>query len=643
MRKSSLLTSAALFALLAPGFAIAADAPETVVVTATRTSQPVEKTGASIAIITGGDLQIQQLNVLSDALQQTPGVTVNRTGGVGQVTTVSLRGAEAGQTVALIDGIRINDPSDVSEGAMFGDLLVNNIDRVEVLRGPQSTLYGSDAIGGIVNVITKRGGPFALTASAEGGSFNTYRLNLAASGTQSIAEYGLAINAFGTKGVSAADSRNGNPEADGYRNLGATFNTRFHLSDDVSVDLRGYYTRGHSGFDDNYAYTPPYQLEDSDAKNTNQLYAGYAGLNGDLFGGRFHNRLALIATSSTRQFFDSASDTLHLNYEYSGDAVRFEYQGTVDIGADSQATFGAESEQRSFRNNNYYSYMPADSAAGHDRITGIYGQIQSTLFDQLTLTGGVRYDDDKEFGSHTSVKLAAAWQVPVLDATLRANYGDGFKAPSLYQLYSPYSNPIAALKPETARGWEVGADKDLWDGRVRASLTYFERRTKNQIDFQSCYTPADAPGCPQRLAQYGYYINLGRTRATGVEAAIVAEITDTLKLAANYTNLSAVNTGTGTDLARRPRDTANATVTWLALQDLTLGASIRYLGKRFNDAGNFTPLTSNTKIDLFGAYDLAGNWQLFGRVDNLLNDRTEYVSGYGTPGLAATFGVRTRL
>ena len=128
-----------------------------------------------------------------------------------------------------------------------------------------------------------------------------------------------------------------------------------------------------------------------------------------------------------------------------------------------------------------------------------------------------------------------------------------------------------------------------------------------------------------------------------MEADIAAEVTDTLKLAANYTNLSAINTGLGTDLARRPHDTASATVTWLALQDLTLGASIRYLGKRFNDAGNLTPLTSNTKVDLFGTYDLAGNWQLFGRVDNLFSDRTEYVAGYGTPGLAATFGVRTSL
>jgi len=643
MQKSILLSSAAFAAMLLPAWADDApeNAAETVVVTATRTPQPLDKTGASLTVIAGDDLLARHVDVLSDALQETPGLIVVRSGGVGQITTVSLRGAEQGQTVALIDGVRLNDPSDVSEGALFGDLLVNNIERVEILRGPQSTLYGSDAIGGVVNIITRRGGPFALAASAEGGSLDTWRLNLSASGSDGALEYGAAVNALGTKGISAADARNGNREADGYRNLGATANTRTHLGAAVSIDLRFYFTRGHDDFDDNYAYTPPYQLEDSPANNTNQLYAGYAGLNADL--GRWHSRIALIATSSTRQFFDSASDTIHLNYDFAGRAVRFEYQGTLDIDADSQATFGAESEERSFRNDNFYSYMPRQTNAGHDRISGAYAQIQHSFFDRLTLTGGLRHDEDEEFGSHNSVKLAAAWQIPRWDATLRATYGDGFKAPTLYQLYSPYSNPVAALKPETAKGWEAGADKSLADGRLAASLTYFERRTQNQIDFQNCTTAADAPGCPQRLAQYGYYVNLDRTRAKGVEAALAADLTDALKLSLNYTNLSAVNLLTGTDLARRPHDEANAALTWRANGGLTLGFDVGYLGKRFNDAGNFTPLGSNTKVDLFATYALARNWQLFGRIDNLFDDRTEYVTGYGTPELAANFGVHAEL
>jgi vitamin B12 transporter len=638
-----LSVSAALIAGLSP--ALADDSVETVVVTATRTEQPPAKTGTSITIITADDLKTQQIDVLSDILRETPAAMVVRSGGVGQTTTLSLRGAEQGQTVALIDGVRINDPSDVSEGALFGDVLVNNIDRVEILRGPQSTLYGSDAIGGVVNIITKRGGdtPFALNASVEGGSFATYHANAAANGSMGAVDYGAALNYFSTGGISAADSRNGNPEADGYRNLGATLNTRIHAGDTLSFDLRGYYTHGHAAFDDNFSFTPPFLVADSAANDTDELFAGYGGVNLDLFGGVFRNRVAIIASSGSRQYFDSAFDTIHLNFDYFGNATRFEYQGIVDIDPDNQVTFGAETQDSSFRNDNFSSFSPEQTNDGRDRITGYYAQVQSTIFERLTLTGGLRLDDDQEFGTHTSIKLAAAWQLPAWDTTLRANYGDGFKAPTLYQLFSPYSNPISALKPETAKGWEVGADKSFWDDRLRASFTYFERRTANQIDFQDCFSPADAPGCPFRLAQFGYYVNLDRTRAAGIETEIAAHITDTLNISANYTNMSATNTVSGLDLSRRPRDTASATVTWRPLPDVTLGASATYIGARFNDLGNTTPLSASATVNLFGSYDLGGKWQAFGRVDNVFDNRIEQVTGYGVPGIGAFAGLRTSL
>ena len=646
MRKTLLLSSTALMVTASPAFA-AGTSVETLVVTATRTPQPLQLTGTSMTVITASDLNTQQIVTLTDALKEAPGVMVNRTGGIGQATTVSLRGAEQGQTVALVDGVRINDPSDVSEGAIFGDVMVNGIAKVEILRGPQSTLYGSDAIGGVVNIITKRGGanPFGPTASAEGGSFATYHLNAAANGTAGNFEYGAALNYLDTAGISAADSRNGNPETDGTRNFGATLNTRLHVNDTVSVDLRGYYTHAHTAFDDNFSPSPPFLVADSAANNTNELLAGYAGLNADFFGGMFHNRFAVIATSGTRQYFDSASDVTHLNFRYFGNAVRFEYQGIVDIDANNQLTFGAETQESSFRNDNFgiFAFFSPPLVAGHDRLTGYYGQIQSTVFDQITLTGGVRYDDDQTFGGHTSIKFAAAWQIPDWDATLRANYGDGFKAPSLFQDFGPNSNPIAPLKPETAWGWEVGLDKSLWDGRLRASITYFERNTSNQIDFQNCFTPLDAPGCPSRVAVFGYYINVDKTRTTGVEMELKAAITDTLDASLDYTNMSPVNLLTGNQLARRPHDTASAVITWRPLQRLSLGGSVTYVGKRFDDNGNFTSMTSNTAVKLFGSYDVSEKWQVFGRIDNLFNDRTEEVSGYGVPGIGAFAGVRTTL
>jgi vitamin B12 transporter len=635
------LLTAAIVLDTTSAFADMSTDPETVVVTATRTPQPLALTGTSMSVITADDLKIQQTAVVTDILAETPGLMVNRAGGVGQPTSISIRGAETGQTLVLIDGARINDPSATDEGTILGDILVNNIDRIEVLRGPQSTLYGSDAIGGVVNVITRRGGetPFGGTAMAEGGSFDTWHLNAAASGTADNVEYGAAVNWFDTGGISAADLRNGNTEADGYRNFGATFNTHTHLGEGWSVDLRGYTTHGHDDFDDNFP-PPFFRIADSAANNTNALFAGYAGVNAAL--GPVQNRLALIATHGTRDYFDSASDIVHLNYDYTGNATRFEYQGVVDFDPANQLTFGAETEERSFRNDSFglNALFSPPVQQGHDRISSGYAQMQGTLFDQLTLTGGVRYDDDKEFGGHTSLKLAGAWRIPGWGTTLRANYGDGFKAPSLYESFSQYSNPLHPLDPETAKGWEVGADQMVLDNRVRASLTYFQRHTHNQIDFQTCFTPADAPGCPYRLNQFGYYENLDRTEASGIEAEIDAHISDALSLTADYTSLTAKNVLTGTELARRPHSSASGVITWLPLPKLTLGTSVVFLGPRFDDGGNFTLLDSNTTVNVFGSYALTDRLELFARVENLADERNEPIAGYGRMGRAAYGGIR---
>ena len=616
---------------------------ETIVVTATRTPQPLDKTGASISVITAEDLKTQQIDVVTDILAETPGLTVNRNGGTGQTTSVSIRGAETGQTLVLIDGVRINDPSSVDDQAILGDLLTNNIDRIEILRGPQSTLYGSDAIGGVVNVLTKRGGdaPFAINANAEGGSFDAWRINAAANGTAGDVEYGGAMNYFDTGGISAADEKNGNTEADFYRNFGATANTRVHLADYLSVDLRGYYTQSHTEFD---GFPPPtFTFQDDPEFGTDSLVAGYAGVNLDLLSGRLKNRLAFIGSESNRKDFGEfdffTNDfTPAENFFARGDATRVEYQGTFEADDNNELVFGAET-QRVGLSTQSLQFDPGPTT-GHRRTTGYYAQWQSTLFDQLTLTGGVRLEDDSEFGTHTSVKFAGAWNIPGWDATLRANYGDGFKAPTLYELFSQFNNPLHDLKPETAEGWEVGADKTLLDGRLRASLTWFERHTRNQIDFQTCFTAADAPGCPFRLLQGGYYENLDRTRASGLELEAEARLTDTLSLSADYTNLTAKNLVTETELARRPHNSASGTITWRPLPKLTLGTSVVFVGPRFDDAGNFRPLESNTTVNVFGSYAVTDHMELYTRAENLFDEDYEPVSGYGRMGLAVYGGVR---
>ncbi len=633
MRRTFFLSTIALLAVATS----AAAGTETVVVTATRTPQQARVTGTSITVIDGDELKTQQIAVLSDALTQVPGTTIVRNGGIGQTTTLGLRGAPPGQSLVLVDGVRLNDPSSVDDQALLGDVLVHNIDRMEVLRGPQSTLYGSAAIGGVVNIITKRGGgtPFALNASAEGGSYDTWHLNAAANGTAGSVDYGAALNWYDTGGISAADRRAGNPEADGYRNFGAAGNVRINASDMVSIDLRAYYTDAHSQFD---GFPPPFfSFADTAEYGTNTLLAGYAGVNLTLFDGRFLNRFGFAGSDADRHNYDPTSIPLETFFA-KGTAARFEYQGTFEVTDRNELSFGVESERTHLSTASIFSL---GTTTGNKTITGYYAQWQSTLFDTLTLTGGVRLDDDSQFGNHTSMKIAAAWQMGD-STTLRANYGDGFKAPTLYQLFSEFSKPTGSLQPETARGWEAGIDQSFLDGDARASLTWFERKTRNQIDFFSCFFVV-SPECALRGAVGGYYDNLDRTKSNGLEAEATAKIGDDLNASVNYTWLEPVNQLSGLDLARRPRNSANAVMTWLPATDWTVGTSVTYVGPRWNDDFAFTRLSSNTTVNLFGSWQMSEQFQLFARVENLFDERSEPAGGYGRMGRAFTGGIRAAL
>lgn len=620
------------------------DALNPVVVTATRTPQPLDKTGSSLSVISGADIDTQQQQFVTDALAQVPGLNVSRSGGPGQTTSLYIRGAEAGESLVLVDGIRISDPSAPDGAAVLGDLLVNNISRIEVLRGPQSTLYGSDAIGGVVNVLTERGGtqPFQGTLEGEGGTYGSYRLNGAAHGTVGALDYGGAVNYYDTRGISAACACDGNSEPDGYRNFGATANLRFHASDTLSIDLRGFYTKSHTDID---GFPPPnFTFMDDPEFGRNQLLAGYAAVTDSLLDGRVTQRLALVGSDSDRRYYGVFGDAPPFafsparNFFAQGGATRAEYQGVIEADANNEVTYGAETQLSTIQTASIFDLSPTP-ATGRDRLTGYYGQWQSTIARQLTLTGGLRYDDDREFGGHTSYKLAAAWRLGD-NTLLRANYGNGYKAPTLYQQFSAFSNPFGPLQPEKADGWEVGFDQDFLDKRVRASVTYFNRNEHDLIDFDDCFPNFDA-GCATR--PQGYYFNIDHVHVHGVETGLVAHPASSWSAWLNYTNLRALDELTDLNLARRPHITANAGLTWSSPSGSSLGASYGYTGARFDDAGNFTPLAAAEDVSLYATYALSREVQLLARLDNLFKNRSEPVAGYGYMGEAIYAGVRLSL
>jgi vitamin B12 transporter len=390
---------------------------------------------------------------------------------------------------------------------------------------------------------------------------------------------------------------------------------------------------------------PFFAFGDTPEFGKNRMLAGYAGVNVSLLDGRFTNRLAAIGLDSDRRdfgnfdFFTGAFSPT-INFFGKGGSARFEYQGVFDIDEANQLTFGAETQHTTLAT---HSVFDLTSLNGGERITeGYYVQGQSTLFGALTLTGGLRYEHDHEFGHHTSVKLNGAYNIESTATTLRAAYGDGFKAPSLYELFSDFSNPTKALQPEQSHGWEIGADQRLLDGRIRLSAAWFDNRYSNLIDFFSCFGVV-SPECALRAFAGGYYVNINRAHTEGLEGEVTAKMFDTLTASANFTTLLAKNETSGFDLPRRPRFQANAVLTWTPIPELALGGGVFYVGPRFNDAFGFTRLEEATVVNLFASWQFDEHWQAFGRVDNLTDERAEPVGGYGRPGRAFFAGLRAAL
>ena len=625
---------------IAPADETASSGTDTVVITATRTDQPLALTGESLSVITAQQLRDQQTLAVSDALAQTPGISVVRNGGVGQTTSIGVRGAPSGQTLVLVDGVRINNPSAPDGSAILADLLASNLERIEVLRGPQSTLYGSDAIGGVINLIGRRGSSSGcgVSGSAEGGSQRSWRGSIAACGAAGTLDYSAAVNAFHTDGISAADVRNGNHEADAYRNLGASANLHWHASDVLSIDLRGYYVQARTDFD---GYPPPtYTFQDTLEYGKDRLLTTYLGANLLSAGGRFNQRLAVTSSYSDRKNFDPTLVPIEDFYSR-GDAQRVEYQGVFDLSRSDQLSFGAESQRTRLTTGTPSSFNPDPvPTRGTTRIDGAYLQYQTTLLQALTLTSGLRHDHHADFGSHSSFKFSAAWQLPDSTTVLRANYGDGFKAPTLYELFSPYSNPIATLRPEVARGWEAGIDQRFYGGRVQIGASWFDRRTHDQIDFYSCFAVV-SPACAVR--PFGYYDNIARSSAHGLELLWSLQLAPALSVKGNFTRLKAVDQLSGYDLARRPRDAANLALQWMSAAGWSAGATLAYTGARFDDAYGGVPMPGYALVNLYGAHYFSAYCAVYARVENLADREYQPVAGYGATPRSYALGVRATL
>lgn len=604
--------SAAAIALL-PAPALADKAGETeIVVTATGAESTGDRVGLAITKIDSDTIEQRGFSTIDQLLATAPGVTATQTGPIGGFSAVRIRGAEGEQTLVLLDGVKINDPSAPGGGFDFANLLTGNIESVEILRGANSVPWGSQAIGGIVNIATRlpRDGTAGGGRIEYGANDRFTAIGHANHGSGAF-RASLGGGYFSDDGISAAASGS---EADGYRQYAANSRIEYDLSDDATIDLRGYHANSRAELD---GFPPPfYSLTDTPEYSTALQWIGYAGLR--LRTGAVRHILSATINDIDRDSFASPAASAPAFFSR-GQARRFEYKGDWAIAARLRAVFGAEHERTRFSD----GFLTAKS-----HVAGGYAQLVAEPFAALTLTGGARIDDHKTYGSKATFSANAVWRLGA-NSIVRAAYAEGFKAPTLYQLYSFYGD--AGLQPEQAKSHEIGIEQWLLARRIRLALTGWQRRTRNHIDFD--------------LSTYRYN-NIARSRGKGIEAEIELRPSDRLMLSANYSYTDSEgrqdNAAIYSRLLRRPVHSLNAAIDWAAFDRLKLGASLRMVSDSRDGFGGSVAIDGFALAGIRAALSVSDGLELYGRVENLFDADYQTVADYSAYGRNAHIGLRAK-
>ena len=609
----------ALLGAVAFGFTVSATAQtasieetklDTIIVNGSRLDQTMTEIGSSVSVITRDDLEELGVDFALDAIATAPGVTVNQNGAFGGNASVRIRGASNDQTLVLIDGVPVNDPTGTGGGYNFAYLDTDTIERIEVLKGPQSTLWGSDAIGGVVSITTKRPTEgLSGTVFGEYGSFNTLRGGASISNANEIGDFRLAATGLTTDGISKADEANGNSEDDGYDSQTVSAKGGLNLPASVRLETSLMWSDAESEYD-SYAFGAQGSVADGDEVTNSETLSGNITLKAPLFDGRLENLVQIGYADIERENTSNGVQS----YFTEGDRVLFRYQGTFAINDTNTLAFGTEREETSAN----------EQESSIDSLFALY---EFKPVDSLTLTGGIRVDDHETFGSETTGRVAAAWTATD-QLTFKASWGQGFKAPSIFQstyicTFCGLTAPNTNLKAETSEAYDIGVQWQSADERIVLGATLFDQETENMIDFS--YTAG--------------YDNIALVDSQGVELTGAYAVNNWLGIAASYTFIDSED-GNGNALARLPESTGNISASFDPDGPFSGAVLVRYNGEEANTDGS--ELDSWTRVDLTGSYDLNDTVEIYGRIENLLDEEYQQILGYGTPGLSGSVGVRLR-
>lgn len=602
---------------------------------------PASEIGSAVTVVTGQELRDRQIRNGAEALRSLPGVHVSRTNTPASVTQVRIRGAEGNHTVVLIDGVVANAPTGGEYD--FSDLSTADIERIEVIRGAQSVLYGSGAIGGAINIITRSGrGPARVTIAAEGGSFGTRDLTLGASAGSERIWGSLTYNVRKSNGFNISPSGN---ERDASELETISFRGGVQIMPGLIIDGSLRHSRK-AGERDGFG-GPVGQLGtaiDDPSHLTSNVLLGSVRARWETFGGMLVHefRTTYNETKTTDLAFDPIFPPFFSKYD--SDSRTHSYLGTLNLPGTPtllRHTVAVLAEW------NEESFTPlGDSTDGLRRSRDRFafaGEWRGTFAQQFHVTAGVRRDDNSAFDDFTSWRATAAWNVPG-GSGLRphASVGTGFKAPSFFEQFGSipgFFTPNPDLVPEESFGWDAGIEWTLWSGRLIFDVTYFQSDLENKIEL--------------RLSDSPSVVNLlGTSHREGVEVSAKYRLLPGILLGAAYTYVDATNPNDSRALRRPPHSgrldvdarfaDGKGRANFAAIYNGRMDDRAIVNGPPFG-LTQIVSLDATWRLSAAVSYELRPGMEIFGRVENILDDRGEEVFGYSQPGVAAYAGMRITL
>lgn len=627
---AALLTSTSLYALDSAGNVESVEIEE-ITITATRTPISADRATTAVTIITKEDLAKQQIFQIADYLKTVPGVSIASAGSLGGQAQLRMRGAEANQTLVMIDGVEMNDPA-AGDEFQFEHLTSNEIERIEIIRSPMSAAWGSDALAGVINIITRQAdAPLAVSAFAEYGSFDTTRLGGRIAASENGWKFSLGANHMKSDGTNIA--RTGD-ELDGYSNTNVNMRASAEITEGLTFAVTARHSETTNAFDAT-DWVTALPTDSDDSSETNKT-AFSAALTNSALNGRLNQSLRLTWLDTQSASFAFGSESGATGAKKIG--LYFDNQITLSKG--HTLTLAIDHEDTDFTQSGPIGWGDPNQQQ-NQKNTGYLAGYVGDLTDELTFSTSLRFDSNSDFENFTSWRAGASYKIA--DGTrLYMSGSKGQKSPTFIERFGYFAATFQGnpnLTPEQSTGYEIGVEHTA--GSFTASAAYFNTDLTNEIN-----------GFYPVPASYIYTaVNKdGESKRQGFELALEGQINDMISFSSSYTYIDATeDDGTGVQIqeVRRPKHMASLSLYADISDQLNINATISHTGKAIDTywiyPSELVDLDAYTMLRIAANYKLTDSISLYGRVENAFNENYENVFGFGTPGRAAYFGLKLAL